>query len=89
MRYHYRTKDTCSTQISFDLEGDVIRNVEFQNGCDGNLKALERLVDGFTVEQVEEKLQGIACGRRATSCADQLCQAVRKAYEKARAEGAL
>lgn len=84
MRHHYQTKDTCSTQISFDLEGDVIHNVEFVSGCSGNLHAIEKLVEGFTVGQIQEKLAGIRCGHRQTSCADQLCKAVRIACEKSK-----
>jgi len=83
MRHHYQTRGTCSTQISFDLEGNIVRGVEFQNGCDGNLKAIQRLVEGFTVEQVVLTLGGITCGRKDTSCADQLSKAVRVAYEEA------
>ncbi|MDR1735483.1 MAG: TIGR03905 family TSCPD domain-containing protein [Oscillospiraceae bacterium] len=80
MRHSYNTKDTCSTQISFDLVGDTVRNVEFTGGCSGNLKAIQKLVDGFTVEQIESKLGGTLCGRRRTSCADQLAKAVKAAY---------
>ena len=83
MRQHYQTKGTCSTQISFDLDGDIVHGVEFKNGCDGNLKAIQRLVEGFSVEQVEQTLKGITCGRKDTSCADQLAKAVRAAYDKA------
>ena len=50
-------------------------------GCNGNLKAIPILIEGWTVEQIEEKLTGILCGRRPTSCADQLAKAVRAAYE--------
>ena len=83
MRHHYRTEGTCSTRISFDLDGNVVRNVEFENGCHGNLQALQKLVDGMTAEQLRDKLGGIRCGSRPTSCADQLCRAVGKACEKA------
>lgn len=82
MRCQYKTKSTCSTGISFDLDGDVVRNVEFQNGCNGNLQALGKLVEGMTVEEIQGKLGGISCGMRGTSCADQLCKAVRTAYHK-------
>lgn len=81
MEYIYKTKGTCSTQIKFDINGDVITNVVFTGGCDGNLKAVPRLVDGLTVEQIESKIKGIQCGFRSTSCADQLAIAVREAYE--------
>lgn len=79
--YDYRTEGTCSQLISMDLDGDVVRNISFMGGCNGNLKAIPLLVDGWTVDQIEEKLSGILCGRRPTSCADQLAKAVRRAYE--------
>ena len=84
MHYDYTTKNTCSQVISFDLEDNIVRNVKFMGGCDGNLKAIAKLVDGYTVEQIEEKLRGNLCGRRPTSCADQLAIAVRTAYDEAR-----
>ena len=82
MRYSYRTKGVCSTQINFDLEGDVVRNVEFISGCNGNLKAISKLVDGMTVGKIEEVLKGNTCGWKPTSCADQLAIAVRQAYDR-------
>jgi len=82
MEYIYKTKDTCSTKIKFDLQDNIITNVEFEGGCDGNLKAIPRLVEGLTVEQIMQKCSGITCGRRATSCADQLAVAVGKAFEE-------
>ena len=80
MRFEYETENTCSIMISFDLDEDVVSNIEFTGGCNGNLQAVSRLVDGMTVGQIEEKLGGIKCGRRPTSCADQLTRAVRLAY---------
>ena len=87
MHYDYRTKNTCSQLISLDINGDVVTNISFMGGCDGNLKAISTLVDGWTVDQIESKLAGNLCGRRPTSCADQLAKAVREAYnaEKANA----
>lgn len=81
MKYTYKTKGTCSTAISFDIDGDIIRNVSFTGGCNGNLKAISKLVDGMTVTQIEEKLKGNLCGMKNTSCADQLAVAVREALE--------
>ena len=81
MRYKYRTQGTCSQIINFDIEGNVISNIKFLGGCDGNLKAISKLVDGWTVEEIEEKLLGNMCGGRPTSCADQLAKAVRAAYD--------
>ncbi len=78
--YDYKTKNTCSQLISMDLDGDRVHNVEFLGGCNGNLKAIPALIDGWTVDQIEEKLSGITCGRRPTSCGDQLAKAVREAY---------
>lgn len=80
MIYKYIAKDTCSRQIKFDIDGDIIRNVEFTGGCSGNLQAIPRLVDGLTVAQIEDKCKGILCGHRPTSCTDQLAIAVREAY---------
>ena len=79
--YDYKTKDTCSSLISLDLDGDVVRNIRFTGGCDGNLKAIPIILDGWTVEQIEQKLSGVTCGLKNTSCSDQLSKAVRAAYE--------
>jgi uncharacterized protein (TIGR03905 family) len=81
MEYEYKTRGTCSTTIKFDIEGNVVRNVKFTSGCSGNLKAISKLVDGLTVEQIEDKCKGITCGMKSTSCGDQLAIAVRKAAE--------
>lgn len=82
MHYDYKTENTCSQMISFDIEGDVITNIEFYGGCNGNLKAIAKLVDGWTVDKIEEMLLDNSCGRRPTSCADQLAKAVRAAVAK-------
>lgn len=86
MQYSYKTSGTCSTVISFDINGDVISNVKFTGGCNGNLKAISSLVDGMRVEEIESKLKGITCGWKNTSCSDQLSKAVRKAYEENKGE---
>ena len=88
MRYTYRTQNTCSQIISMDIDGDVVRNLSIEGGCNGNLKAVSRLVDGMTVSEIEEKLTGITCGRKPTSCGDQLAHAVRAAFEAYQAEQA-
>ena len=85
MKYRFKTENTCAQIIEFELEGNVVKNVRFlQGGCPGNLQALPRLVEGMTVEEIEEKIGGIDCGGRGTSCADQLAKAVRKAYEESK-----
>jgi len=82
MEYVYKTSGTCSTEIRFDINDDIITNIRFTNGCNGNLKAISKLLDGKSVDYIEEKLLGNLCGVRGTSCADQLAKAVRKAYEE-------
>lgn len=81
MRHTYTTKGTCSRQISFDLEGNIVKNVEFIGGCNGNLKAISSLVEGLTVEEIENRVRGIKCGFKTTSCSDQLAIAVRSAFD--------
>lgn len=82
MEFAYRTQGVCSMEIQFKLDGNIVRDINFVGGCNGNLKAISKLVDGWTVEQIEEKLLGNSCGGRPTSCADQLARAVRAGYEK-------
>lgn len=81
MEYKYKTKGTCSAVISFDIDGDVVTNINFLGGCPGNLNAIAKLLEGQTVDYIEKKLAGNQCGNRGTSCADQLAKAVREAYE--------
>lgn len=83
MDYSYDTQNVCSMKIEFHLEGNIVTDIRFTGGCNGNLKALSKVLDGWTVEEIEEKLLGNLCGRRPTSCADQLAIAVRKAYNEA------
>ena len=83
MKYTFETENTCSKTIEFTIEGNVVTKIEFLGGgCPGNLQALPKLVEGMTVDEIEKKLSGIICGRRGTSCADQLAKAVRKACEE-------
>ena len=82
MHYEYKTENTCARMISFDTEGDVVTNISFLGGCNGNLKAIAKLISGWTVDKVEEMLLGNTRGRRPTSCADQLAKTVRAAVAK-------
>ena len=84
MKYQYRPQGVCSQLIEFDIDGDVISNVKFTGGCNGNLKAISKLVEGMKVEDIEAKLKGNTCGFKPTSCADQFAIAVKKAYEEAK-----
>ena len=85
MKYTYKTKGTCYQLIELELEGDVVHNVKFTGGCNGNLQAIPRLVEGLTVDQVEEKIGGISCNGKGTSCGDQLAKACREALAAANA----
>lgn len=82
MRYEYKTENTCAQMISFNLDGDVVTDISFLGGCNGNLKAIAKLVDGWTADRIEQMLLGNTYGRRPTSCADQLAKAVRTAVAK-------
>lgn len=81
MRYSYETTGTCTRRIDFDINGNIITNVTFYGGCPGNLAAISRVVEGKTVEEIEELFKDIKCGSKPTSCSAQLAIAVRKALE--------
>ncbi len=77
--YTYRTRGVCSREIHIDLDGDKVSEVEFIGGCNGNLKAISKLIKGMTVDEVAAVLEGNTCGNRSTSCADQLVRGLREA----------
>ena len=74
--FEYYTTGTCSKKITFEIEDNKLRNLEFHGGCNGNSKALSKLLEGMPVDEVVEKLQNIQCKNRGTSCADQLTKAI-------------
>ena len=74
----YKTKGTCSRSIEFDVENGILQNVRFKDGCDGNLQGISNLVKGMKIEDVIERLRGIDCGGKGTSCPDQLSKALRQ-----------
>ena len=80
MKHTYQTKNTCSSRIEFELDGDCVTNIKFTGGCDGNLKAIARILDGCSAADIVEKCKGNICGWRSTSCVDQLATAVESAY---------
>ena len=82
MDHVYHPQGVCSMEIHFHLDGHTVSNISFVGGCNGNLKAISKILDGWTVEDIEKKLAGNTCGRRQTSCADQLAKAVRKALDE-------
>jgi len=81
MRFSYTPQGICPEEIIVTLDGDTLTEVEFIGGCDGNLKALSRLVKGMNTEQLTQLLTGIDCDERGTSCSDQLVKAVRAASQ--------
>ena len=77
MQYNYKTKGTCSREISFEIEDGKVKNVSFMGGCNGNLKGIAALVEGMDVADVITRVEGICCGMKSTSCPDQLAQALK------------
>lgn len=76
MTYEYKTSGTCAQRILFDVENGKVKNVQFIGGCNGNLKGIAALVEGMDADTVIERVQGIRCGMKQTSCPDQLAQAL-------------
>jgi uncharacterized protein (TIGR03905 family) len=79
MTYTYKTQGTCSRKITFDLEDGIVKNVNFEGGCNGNLKGISALVEGKEAEDVIKTVSGITCGFKSTSCPDQLAKALHEA----------
>ena len=79
MKASFKTSDlVCSSQIDIELEGDVIRSVCFTGGCHGNTQGVSRLVTGMNVYDAIDRLEGINCNGRGTSCPDQVAQALKQ-----------
>ena len=74
----YKTKGTCSTEINFEVENNIIKSVEFVRGCEGNLQGISALVKGMNIDDAISKLEGIDCRNRGTSCPDQLAKALKE-----------
>ncbi len=75
----YKTKGTCSRGIILDIEDGIIKNCEFIGGCSGNTQGVATLVKGMRAEEAAEKIKGIKCGFKTTSCPDQLAKAIEQA----------
>ena len=82
MKHEYSPRGVCPTRMEFELDGNVVKNIKFHGGCNGNLKAIAALAEGLTVEEVKDRLMGITCGFKKTSCSDQLAHALVDAAEK-------
>ena len=78
----YKTSGVCSQRIHLELDGDIIKEVEFIGGCNGNTKGIASLVRGMKAEDAIERMEGITCGFKPTSCPDQLANALKIALEK-------
>ena len=82
MNYTYKTRGTCSSKIDFEIDdAGILHNVVYTNGCNGNLKAIGRLVEGKPAKEIADLLRGNTCGMNSTSCADQLAIAIDMATE--------
>ena len=79
MHYEYRTHGTCSTRIDLDIEDGIVQNVTYTGGCNGNLQGISRLAVGMPAKELADKLRGIRCGMKETSCPDQLAKALDRA----------
>ncbi|MBR6522401.1 MAG: TIGR03905 family TSCPD domain-containing protein [Oscillospiraceae bacterium] len=75
----YKTQGTCSKMINIELEGDIIKKVEFIGGCPGNVIGLAKLSEGRSAEDIIKRVEGVTCGFKPTSCPDQLAKALRMA----------
>ena len=84
--YEYTPRGVCARRISFDLEDGRIHGLTFMGGCNGNLKAIGKLLEGQSAREAAATLRGNDCGGRGTSCADQLSIALTDALEKAARE---
>ena len=82
MKYTLRPRGVCATTINFELEDGIVSDVSFVGGCNGNLKAISRLVDGMEAEKVIDILKGNTCGFKKTSCADQFAIALTEALSQ-------
>lgn len=83
MTYKFRTRGVCASYINFELNNGIVSSVSFQGGCNGNLKAISKLIEGQEAEWVISILKGNLCGFKNTSCADQLAIALRSALDGA------
>ena len=76
--FKFKTTGVCSREVSFDVDEGRIKNVSFFGGCEGNLKGISKLVEGMELNEAINKLKGIKCGHKNTSCPDQLAKALEK-----------
>ncbi|MPN15885.1 hypothetical protein SDC9_163221 [bioreactor metagenome] len=76
MKFNYKTQNVCSKSVSFDYNDGIITNIKFKDGCNGNLKLISQMMDGWNWEKITKQCTGNTCGTNSTSCADQLTRAI-------------
>lgn len=76
MEYRYKPQGVCSSEIIINVEHNIIKDIRVINGCDGNLKGISKLLIGMNIDDVIQKLKGIKCGFKDTSCPDQIARAL-------------
>ncbi|MBE6018904.1 MAG: TIGR03905 family TSCPD domain-containing protein [Clostridiales bacterium] len=80
-KFTFYPQGVCSMMIEIELDGDIIKDVVFTGGCNGNLSGISKLITGMRAEDVIERLEGTRCGMNETSCPDQLSKALRQALQ--------
>ena len=81
MQYSYKPHGVCARGISFDIEDNIVKNIKFSGGCSGNTQGVAKLAEGMTTDEIINRLAGIRCGFKGTSCPDQLAKAVAEAIK--------
>ena len=81
MKFSYKTRGVCSNTIHFEIENNILKNVSYDGGCNGNLQGIGALVEGMDVDEVIRRVKGIRCGYKETSCPDQLAKALKQCLE--------
>lgn len=81
MKYEYKPKGVCSQKMTFELEGEIIQNVDIQGGCPGNLLGISKILKGKNYHEVIEAFEGVKCGVKSTSCPDQIAQALKLHFQ--------
>ena len=81
MEYTYIPKGVCARKITFEINDGIVHNVRFSGGCAGNTQGVAARVEGMKAEEVVERLSGIRCGFKRTSCPDQMAEAIKEAVK--------
>lgn len=81
-KFSFTPRGVCSSKIEFEIEDNILHNVTFTRGCNGNTQGIGKLVEGMNIDEVIRRLKGVDCGGRGTSCPDQLAIALENAKEQ-------